>query len=48
MREWYRLQLCREVERLLPVWDNRTGLKCAEWETKYMKAPWGQRLGAYG
>lgn len=41
MREWYRLQLGREVERLLPVWENRTGLKCAEWKTKYMKTRWG-------
>lgn len=41
MREWYREQLCREVERLLPVWEERTGLKCAEWKTKYMKTRWG-------
>ena len=41
MREWYREQLCKEVERLLPVWEERTGLKCAEWKTKYMKPRWG-------
>ena len=41
MREWYREQLCKEVERLLPVWEERTGLKCAEWKTKYMKTRWG-------
>lgn len=41
MREWYREQLCREVERLLPIWEERTGLKCAEWKTKYMKTRWG-------
>lgn len=41
MREWYREQLCREVERLLPVWEERTGLKCSEWKTKYMKTRWG-------
>lgn len=41
MREWYRGQLCQEVERLLPIWEERTGLKCAEWKTKYMKTRWG-------
>lgn len=41
MREWYREQLFAEVERLLPIWEERTGLKCAEWKTKYMKTRWG-------
>ena len=41
MREWYREQLCAEVERLLPIWEQRTGLKCVEWKTKYMKTRWG-------
>lgn len=41
MREWYREELCREVERLLPVWEERTGFKCVEWKTKYMKTRWG-------
>lgn len=41
MREWYREQLCAEAERLLPIWEERTGLKCAEWKTKYMKTRWG-------
>ena len=41
MREWYREPLCHEIERLLPVWEERTGLKCAEWKTKYMKTRWG-------
>ena len=41
IREWYREQLCKEVERLLPIWEERTGLKCAEWKTKYMKTRWG-------
>lgn len=41
MREWYREQLCQEVKRLLPIWEERTGLKCAEWKTKYMKTRWG-------
>lgn len=41
MREWYREQLRGEVERRLPVWEERTGLTCAEWKTKYMKTRWG-------
>lgn len=41
LREWYRAQLCCEVEKLLPLWEKRTGLYCAEWKTKYMKTLWG-------
>ena len=41
MREWYRKQLQNETERRLPVWEERTGLFCAEWKTKYMKTRWG-------
>ena len=41
MREWYREELCREVERLLPVREERTGYKVCERKTKYMKTRWG-------
>jgi predicted metal-dependent hydrolase len=41
LREWYRAELCREVERLLPMWERRMGLACAEWRTKVMKTRWG-------
>jgi predicted metal-dependent hydrolase len=41
VRAWYRRELCREVERLLPVWERRMGLECAEWRTRYMKTRWG-------
>lgn len=39
--EWYRAELCREIERLMPLWESRMGLKCAEWRTKNMKTRWG-------
>lgn len=39
--EWYREKLCHEVSRLLPLWEERTGLRCAEWRTKNMKTRWG-------
>lgn len=41
MREWYRKQLQNETERRLPVWEERTGLFCTAWKTKYMKTRWG-------
>ena len=39
--KWYRDQLCQEVSRLLPLWEERTGLHCSEWRTKNMKTRWG-------
>lgn len=41
VRKWYRQQLCAQVEQLLPLWEARTGLHCAEWRTKDMKTRWG-------
>ena len=41
MREWYRAQLCARAERLVPLWEARTGLVCNEWRTKDMKTRWG-------
>ncbi len=41
LTEWHRAQLCEAIERLLPVWEERTGLHCHEWKTKYMKTRWG-------
>ena len=41
LREWYRAQLCVALEQILPVWEERTGLRPAEWRTKYMKTRWG-------
>jgi len=41
VREWYREQLKREIIRLLPKWEDMTGLKCDSWQTKYMTSRWG-------
>jgi len=41
VREWYRGLLKSETERLLPKWERITGLKCENWQTKYMTTRWG-------
>jgi predicted metal-dependent hydrolase len=41
IREWYRKQLKTEIAKLLPKWENTTGLKCDGWQTKYMTTRWG-------
>jgi predicted metal-dependent hydrolase len=41
VNEWYRDKLKTEIERLLPVWENQTGLHCTSWQTKYMTTMWG-------
>jgi predicted metal-dependent hydrolase len=41
VREWYREMLKAEIARLLPEWENITGLKAASWQTKYMTTRWG-------
>ena len=41
VREQYRLMLKREIERLLPKWENLTDLHCDSWQTKYMITRWG-------
>jgi predicted metal-dependent hydrolase len=41
IREWYRSILKKEIERLLPKWEKRTGLVCSAWQTKYMTTRWG-------
>ncbi|MCL2752868.1 MAG: M48 family metallopeptidase [Defluviitaleaceae bacterium] len=41
VREWYREQLKCEIIRLLPKWEDMTGLKCDSWQTKYMTSKWG-------
>jgi predicted metal-dependent hydrolase len=41
INEWYRSLLKAEIERLLPLWEKRTGLKCSSWQTKYMTTKWG-------
>jgi predicted metal-dependent hydrolase len=41
VREWYRKQLKTEIEKVLPKWEEITGLKCNSWQTKYMTSKWG-------
>jgi len=41
VREWYRKLLIAEIERLLPIWERRTGLEATSWQTKYMTTHWG-------
>jgi len=41
VREWYRNLLKDEIIRLLPKYENMTGLKCNSWQTKYMTSKWG-------
>ncbi|MCM1540664.1 MAG: M48 family metallopeptidase [Blautia sp.] len=41
VREQYRIMLKREIERLLPKWEQITGLYCESWQTKYMVTRWG-------
>ena len=41
VNEWYRDRLKEEIKLLLPVWEERTGLHCSSWQTKYMTTKWG-------
>lgn len=41
VREWYRSLLKMEIESVLPIWEERTGLYCSDWQTKLMKSRWG-------
>ncbi len=40
VKEWYRLLLKAEVERLLPKWEAITGQSASNWQVKYMKTRW--------
>jgi len=41
VREWYRKLLKSEIERVLPKWEQITGLKATGWQIKYMTTLWG-------
>lgn len=41
VREQYRILLKQEIGRLLPKWEQITGLHCESWHTKYMTTRWG-------
>lgn len=41
VNEKLRELLKAEIEKRLPSWEQKVGLKCASWETKVMKTHWG-------
>jgi len=41
VNEVLRKYLKNEIIRLLPVWEQKTGLQCKRWLVKYMKTRWG-------
>lgn len=41
VNEWYRQLLKKEIQRLLPKWENTTKLYASSWQTKYMTTRWG-------
>ncbi|MCL1997645.1 MAG: M48 family metallopeptidase [Turicibacter sp.] len=41
VREWYRTELKLKVSEKLPKWEQITGLKASDWQTKHMKTRWG-------
>ena len=41
VREQYREMLKKEIDKLLPKWEDITGLYCDSWQTKYMITKWG-------
>lgn len=41
INEWYRDELKSEITRLLPKWEEKTGLTANGWQTKYMTTRWG-------
>ena len=41
VNEWYRDLLKAEIAKRLPIWEERTGLYCSSWQTKYMTTRWG-------
>ena len=41
VNEWYRELLKEQIAKLLPKWEEKTGLYCSSWQTKYMITKWG-------
>ena len=41
VNEWYRELLKKEIQRLLPKWENITKICASSWQTKYMTTRWG-------
>ncbi|MEE0351976.1 SprT family zinc-dependent metalloprotease [uncultured Treponema sp.] len=41
VREEFRKILIRQLERIIPKWEEKTGLYCDSFKTKYMTTRWG-------
>jgi predicted metal-dependent hydrolase len=41
VNEWYRNILKQEIAKVLPKWEEKTGLVASGWQTKYMTTRWG-------
>ena len=41
MEKWYREQLRKKILKLLPKWEEKTGLNVEKWHIKKMKTRWG-------
>lgn len=41
MEKWYRTQLKKKILKLLPKWEEKTGLSVDDWHIKKMKTRWG-------
>ncbi len=41
VKEFYRAELKKKTDLLLPLWEEKTGLYCSSYQTKDMKTRWG-------
>lgn len=41
MKEWYRVQLKRQIPELIEKWEKKLNVKVSEWQVKLMKTKWG-------
>lgn len=41
INEWYRERLKEQIEKILPVWEEKSGLHPSGWQTKNMTSRWG-------
>jgi predicted metal-dependent hydrolase len=48
VNEVLRKYLKNEINRLLPIWEQKIGLQCNRWLVKYMKTRWGTYSASTG
>jgi len=41
INEWYRKRLKEEITKILPKWEEKTGITATEWKVRYMTSRWG-------